>query len=286
MSKLLACFLFLTASLSAIAQDDPAGEIIPAGLPGVEACIPEAVSKLRAPSVFPFHNGLVTAVTAATDLAQTHTVQGLNHLHGGWEFEASRHFAVAMKEDPRCLMAHWGMLLCIISPNPETDACRLAVSERMLQLVSDGEGTELERGYAYGIVKYMEEGPTAAAAAFRKVAEKYQGEVQAEIFAALFGRTGYDETGAITPEQEQAEQRIEKLIKADPDSALPVHAMLLIRAEARICAPVWGWPGSYASSCRTTHHISTCSATMSGAAGSTRRRPPHSGVRPRFTPSG
>ncbi len=72
------------------------------------------------------------------------------------------------------------------------------------------------------------------------MAEKYQGEVQAEIFAALFGRTGYDETGAITPEQEQAEQRIEKLIKADPDSALPVHAMLLIRAEAPDLRPSLG----------------------------------------------
>ena len=232
MPKLLACLILLTASPFASAQDAAAKEKVPTELPGVEACIPKAVSDLGAPTIFPFHNGLVTAVTAATELAQTHTIQGLNHLHGGWEFEASRHFAIAMKEDPRCLMAHWGMLLSMLSPNPETDEYRFAVTERMLQLVSDGEGTELERGYAYGIIKYMEEGPNGAASAFRKVAAKYQGEVQAEIFAALFGRTGYDETGAITPEQELAEQRLEKLIKADPNSALPVHAMLLIRAEA------------------------------------------------------
>jgi tetratricopeptide (TPR) repeat protein len=232
MPKLLACLILLVISLPLFAQDVAVEEKLSNELPGVESCIPKAVSDLRAPSVFPFHNGLITAVTAATRLAQTQTLQGLNHLHGGWEFEASRHFAIAMKEDPRCLMAHWGMLLCILSPNPETDDCRFAVTERMLQLVNDGEGTELERGYAYGIVKYIEEGPKGAASAFRKVANKYPGELQAEIFAALFGRTGYDDNGEATPNQERAEKRLGKLIEADPNSAIPVHAMLLIRAEA------------------------------------------------------
>ncbi len=159
MLKPLACLLFLAVSHPAIAQDGTAEEKVLKEIPEVEACVPKAVDDLAPPTVVSFHKGLVTAVTAATERAQTHTVQGLNHLHGGWEFEASRHFAVAMREDPRCLMAHWGMLLCMLAPNPETDACRIAVLERMLQLVTDGEGTELERGYAYGIVKYMDGGP-------------------------------------------------------------------------------------------------------------------------------
>ena len=232
MPKLLACLILLASCVPSFSQDEAAVENATKQLPGVDACIPKAVSDLGAPAVFPFHNGIVTAITAATGLAQTHTVQGLNHLHGGWEFEASRHFAAAMKEDPRCLMAHWGMLLCILTPNPETDACRFAVSARLLQLVTDGEGTELERGYAYGIVKYLEEGPKGAADAFRKVADKYPGELQAEIFAALFGRTGYDETGEATPDQVLAEERLLKLIEDEPDNALPLHALLLVRAEA------------------------------------------------------
>lgn len=232
MPKLLACLIFLAACAPSYAQDGAAEEALAKDLPSVDACIPKAVKDLGKPAVFPFHKGLVTAVTAATDLAQTHTIQGLNHLHGGWEFEASRHFALAMKEDPRCLMAHWGMLLCILAPNPETDDCRFAVTERLLQLVTDGEGTELERGYAYGIFKYVEEGPKGAASAFRKVADKYPGELQAELFTALFGRTGYDETGEATPEQKLAEERLLKLIGQQPNSALPLHAMLLVHAEA------------------------------------------------------
>ncbi len=206
-------------------------------MPGIGECIPEPVSKLGPPSVFPFHNGLVTAISAANQKAQTHTLQGLNHLHGGWEFEAMRHFAVAMREDPRCLMAHWGMVITMLSPSPETQTHRLSATRRMLELINEGEGTELERGYAYGLIKYIEEGPVGASVAFRKVADKFPGELQAEIFAALFSRTGYDDFGAATPDQAAAEERLLKLIERTPDTSIPIHALLLIRAEAPDLTP-------------------------------------------------
>jgi len=237
MRKLLALFLILTVTHSLHAQeespDTPAEkETLGKELPTVDECIPEAVKNLTEPAVFPFHKGLVTAITASSDLAQVHTLQGLNHLHGGWEFEAMRHFAVAMKEDPTCLMAHWGMVMAMLSPNPETDAYRLATTQRMLQLVTENKGTELERGFAYGLVKYIEGGPKGAADAFRKVADKFPGEMQAEIFAALFSRGGYDELNSATPDQEAAENRLLKLIEKNPENAVPLHALLLIRAEA------------------------------------------------------
>jgi tetratricopeptide (TPR) repeat protein len=225
-------FLLAGISISGAQEEQAAAE-----LPTVADCIPEPVSKLGAPAVFAFHSGLVTAVTAASDTAQRHTIQGLNHLHGGWEFEAMRHFAVAMKEDPRCLMAHWGMVVSMLSPSPETDAHRFAAMNRMLQLINDGEGTELERGFAYGLVKYVEEGPKGASEAFRKVAERFPGEMQAEIFAALFGRTGYDDLGSATPEQETAENRLLALIEKNPANTLPLHALLTIRSEAPDLGP-------------------------------------------------
>ena len=232
MPKLLTLLILLSGIAITYGEVESAPAKEAAKLPSIEECIPEAVSKLGPPSIFAFHNGLVTAISAANEDAQIHTLQGLNHLHGGWEFEAMRHFAVAMKQDPRCLMAHWGMIISMLSPSPETDACRLATANRMLQLIDDGEGTELERGYAYSLVKYIQEGPKGAAEAFRKVANKFPAEVQSEIFAALFVRTGYDELGFITPDQQTAENRLLKLIEREPTNALPLHALLLIRAEA------------------------------------------------------
>ncbi|MEP2774615.1 MAG: hypothetical protein ABJQ29_06470 [Luteolibacter sp.] len=227
MPKLAAFLLLIAGCIHAFSAE----------LPKIEDCIPQSIANLKEPVPRPFPNGLSTAVTAATEKAQLHTLQGLNHLHGGWEFEAMRHFSVAMKEDPRCLLAHWGMVMTMLSPSIETDACRLATTQRLLELINEGEGTDLERGYAYGLLKYMEAGPASASDAFRKVSEKFPNEMQAQIFAALFGRSGYDDLGTIKPDQETAETRLLKLIEANPGNTVPLHALVLIRADAADLRP-------------------------------------------------
>lgn len=198
----------------------------------LEDAIPPAVKALGKPEPREFPGGIAMAVTAANDEAQAAVNQGLNFLHGGWEFEACRHFAVAMRADPDCLLAHWGMAMSLLVPTPPTGKARNAAVERMLDLLDQGKGSDLERGYAYGLVKYLEEGPVSAAAAFRKVAQKFPNDMQAALFAALFGRSGYDESGSATPDQQRAEDELTALGKAHPECPLPLHALLLIRAEA------------------------------------------------------
>ena len=217
---------------SVIVLDEEEIEIaVPAVIPGVEAAIPDPVKALGEPRIMNFPAGIQMAVTATTEKAQVHVNQGMNHLHGGWEFEASRHFAAAMKEDPDCLLAHWGMLITLLVPSPETDSARVAVTARLLDLVDQGKGTELERGYCYGLIKYLEAGPAAAASAFRKVAAKFPNDIQATIFAALFSRGGYDDFGTATPDQEAAEKSLEALVEKHPESPLPLNALLSIRAD-------------------------------------------------------
>ncbi len=50
--------------------------------------------------------------------------------------------------------------------------------------------------------------------------------------AALFGRGGYDELGTATPDQEAAEKSLEDMIAKNPQSPVPLNALLTIRAEA------------------------------------------------------
>lgn len=204
----------------------------PGKTPDVEAAIPDAVKKLGKPAVIAFPNGIQMAVSAATEEAQIHVNQGMNHLHGGWEFEASRHFAAAMRTDPDCLLAHWGMLMSMLTPLRENDRARVAVTARLLDLVDQKKGTELELGYAFGLIKYLEEGPAGASTAFRKVADQFPNDLQAGIFAALFSRSGYDELGSATPDQEAAENSLLAMMAKHPDSPLPLNALLTIRAEA------------------------------------------------------
>ena len=197
----------------------------------VEDAIPASVKALGTPTMMDFPAGIRMAVSASTADAQAHVIQGLNHLHGGWEFEASRHFAVAMREDPECLLAHWGMVMSLLNPSPETGEARNAATDRLYDLVEKGKGTELERGYAYGLIKYIEEGPNGAATAFRKVAQKFPNELQAGVFAALFSRGGYDAAGDATPTQIAAEKTLLDLIAKFSDNPIPINALLMIRAE-------------------------------------------------------
>jgi tetratricopeptide (TPR) repeat protein len=232
MPKWITLLGLLAFHMTALAQEPSAKKPAEPEVPSVAACIPPWISAAEKPSLFPFHNGLVIAIIAENETAQTHTLQGLNHLHGGWDFEAIRHFAVAMQADPRCLMAHWGMIMSMLATSPETDSYRLATSQRLLELVADGEGTELERGFAYCLIKYIDEGPKGAELAFRKVSEKFPRDVQSEIFTILFSRGGYDLVGEITTSQAEAEKRLLKLIERLPSNTLPLHAYLLIKAEA------------------------------------------------------
>ena len=201
-------------------------------MPELKACIPPWVAAAPTPRIFPFHNALVLEIGAENETAQVHTLQGINHLHGSWDFEASRHFSIAMKADPRCLMAHWGMIMSMLDRSTESDPYRIATTERLLGLIADGEGSELEQGLAYGLIKYLESGPQAAAIAFRKVADKFPNDIQAEVFAALFSRGGYDSSGNITAAQAESEQRLLKLIERTPNHSIPLHALLLVRSEA------------------------------------------------------
>ncbi|MBK1883435.1 tetratricopeptide repeat protein [Luteolibacter pohnpeiensis] len=201
-------------------------------IPSVEEAIPPCVKALQAPTHTEFPQGIKMAVTAKNDHVQAEVLEGLNHLHSGWEFEASRHFAVAMREDPDCLLATWGMVMSLLAPSPETNPARDAAAERLLYLVDEGKGNELERGYAYGMIKYLREGSKEAANAFYKVAERFPNDLQAAIFSSLFGRGGYDDFDEATPDQKNSEKILEGLIAKNPENPIPLHALLLIRAEA------------------------------------------------------
>jgi len=201
------------------------------GVPDVAEAIPPAIAALQAPAIFDFNGGLKMAVMTTSDKAQVHVNQGLNHLHGGWETEAARHFAVAMREDPDCLLAHWGMVMALLTPSPETGPARNAATDRLLMLIERGKGSDLERGYAFGLIKYIEGGPKEAAAAFHSVAKRFPNDPQAPILEALFSRGGFDDSGDPTPDQERSERILRGIMEKRPDDPLSLNALLTIRAD-------------------------------------------------------
>lgn len=201
-------------------------------VPGPGAAVPAPVAALEAPSLTPFCRMSPMAVAAATDEVQAHVNLGMHHLHGGWEFEAVRHFAAALKGDPDCLLAHWGMAMALMPNHPEQDVARQAALARMRALADAEAGTALERAYVEALEAMLDGGAATASAAFAAVADRYPNDLHASVFAAMFGRGGYNELGEPVPAQAAAERRLEGLIAKHPDSVVPLHAWLMIRAEA------------------------------------------------------
>jgi predicted Zn-dependent protease len=215
--------MFVSLGL-AFAQEEP--------LPGVDAVISKRLKEFPAPAAVPIPKGIVMAVSAADPKAQQHVRDGLANLHGGWDFEAYRHFCAALELDPDCLMAHWGVVVALIDPEPDLLDERAAALRRMVALVEAEAGTELERSYAYAIAVFFDKGAAAASDAFRKVAKKFPNDPQLKLLAAAFGRSGYADDGTANPDQEQAEVLLDEMLTLDPDQPLYLHAYLTVRAEA------------------------------------------------------
>ena len=153
-------------------------------VPGVEAVISERVKKLPPPAASPVPRSITMAVTASDPEAQKHVLEGVADLHGGWDFQAYRRFCAALAIDPDCLMAHWGVVMALISPEPDLLDERTAALRRMVDLVGKDAGTELERSYAYAVGVFFDQGPAAAADAYRKVSEKFPNDPQLKLLVA------------------------------------------------------------------------------------------------------
>jgi tetratricopeptide (TPR) repeat protein len=201
-------------------------------VPGIDAVIAARLKELPEPVASAIPKGIMMAVTAAEPKAQQHVLDGLANLHGGWDFEAYRHFCAALQLDPDCLMAHWGVVVALVSPEPDLLDERTAALRRMVELVEQEAGSELERSYAYAIAVFFDKGAAAASDAFRKVSEKFPNDPQLKLMAAAFGRSGYGDDGSPNPDQEKAETLLDGMLTRDPDHPLYLNAYLTIRAEA------------------------------------------------------
>ena len=201
-------------------------------VPEVEALISQQVAAMPEPSAPAVEGGVGMLVTTASDEVQERVRWGLTCLHAGWDFEAYRHFCVALKEDDGCLMAHWGAVVSLLQSGPARAAERGAAMERMMALVDAGQGTDLERRYAYGLVKLATEGIGEAADAFARTADEYPRDAQARMLSCLFGRGGYDEFGDATPDQGRAVAEMREVVAANPASSYLLYGLLAIRAEA------------------------------------------------------
>ena len=101
----------------------------------IDKVIHPVVAKLPPPE---FEDEIVSipmAVSSRSSLASRHVLQGLAYIQAAWDFEAYRHFCEAVKADPDCLMAYWGIGLALAAPNNEFTAQRQVAELRMIEMM-------------------------------------------------------------------------------------------------------------------------------------------------------
>lgn len=197
----------------------------------IEDVITDSVAGLKPPRWYPELLSVNLAITANSAEVQKHVSHGTALIHAGWDFEAYRHFVEAIKADPDCAMAYWGISLSLANPNTEHTKERFAAVERMLDLVRQGKTTPVEQGQIESLSFIFSQEPQKAPEVFELVAREFPNNIQLALMAAFMKRDGYDPLFGAGPGQKTAVEEVTKLLKDNPDSQMALSIWVSLYTE-------------------------------------------------------
>ncbi len=234
----------LMTSLPLVADEKPANVVAAADAIKVEGkfdakfCIAPRVAKLGPPK-FQLEAAVPSMMVATnSELAQKHVEHGFALVSAQWDFEAYRHFAAAIQQDPECLMAYAGMCLALARPFNEDLAYRNVAMERMLDLVeavdelNEAVFPDYECRFATAVATLLVDSPRKAGEMFYRIADFYPNESLARLFGIFLLRGGYDEFGDARPTQVAAIKDMKALMEKNPDDLMIIEYYLALVAES------------------------------------------------------
>jgi len=163
-------------------------------------------------------------ITTTSPEAQRWFNHGLNHLHGFWEFEAYRSFLEALKHDPNCAMAYWGICMSLPGNDNEALAERTAALEIALSFSEDISSHE--QLYLDMIKKLISGGPAQATDALRKIVRVHPEDLNATAWLGFWLRDGYWEDGSAKSGTEEAITLLKEGLKKQPDHIALNHYLI------------------------------------------------------------
>ena len=225
------------------------GQTIPLVGPPVEArtvypfsvgqVIHPVVAELPPPDFVEEIISIPMAISSPSALASKHVLQGLAHIQAAWDFEAYRHFCEALKLDPDCMMAYWGIGLALAAPNNEFTQQRQVAVMRMIELIDatrevNGKqlpiATKMEQDYALALAELFRL-TGKVGEAFKRLADAYPGNLQSQCLAIYLQRDGYDQFGP-RAKQALAIEQMEELVEANPDNVAVLGFWVMLHGEA------------------------------------------------------
>ena len=172
--------------------------------------------------------GIVNFKTSCNEVAQRRFDRGMRYQHSYWYLNAKEVFEEAIKADPSCAMAHWGIALTLMD-NPHNPIPRPNLAPGLAAITKAkeiGAKTERERDYIDALmVMYADYEKIPHAQRMRalrdaqeKVATKYPDDDEAQIAYAITLNTSADLNDKSYAQQNKGAAILEPISKR-----LPLH---------------------------------------------------------------
>ncbi len=229
--------LSLAFVLFAIAQENTTNTQKEVAQFDVASVIAGPVAQLEVPELRSGMGESSLLVFSDSEEAREHVRQGFSLLHASWDFEAYRHFAVAVEADSQCLMAYCGIVLSLMNPQHEFHEQRARAYNRMLTLAEFKQDSEFyypenERMYAVGLAELVVNGMQNSVRVFRQLAQNYPNDIQAQLFSTYLSRGGYNALGNPRLKQREAIKRFQKLAEQYLEDPMVLNFLVIAQAEA------------------------------------------------------
>lgn len=184
--------------------------------------------------------GKVTFPTSCNPKAHAQFVTGVAKLHSYWFGEARKSFDAALKEDPNCAIAYWGIALDYLGnslsspPLPKNAQTAWEALETARSMGTTGAKTERERDYIEALSTYYRDHDKVPVntrlAAYTKATEqltqKYPDDFEAWVFYALNLQASAPKNDVKYTQQRQSAAILETLLTKNPEHPGVVHFLI------------------------------------------------------------
>lgn len=181
--------------------------------------------------------GKVTFATSCNAKAHAQFVTGVAMLHSYWFGEARKTFDAALKEDPNCAIAYWGIALDYLGNSLSAPPQRKnaeAAWQALEKARSIGAKTERERDYIEAISTYYRDHDKvpvntrllAYSRATEQLTQRYPDDFEAWVFYALNLQATAPKNDVKYTNQLKSAEILEKLLTKNPEHPGVVHFLI------------------------------------------------------------
>lgn len=216
-SRLLILITLLTYALTAV---EPACRCCSGSLSAAETA-----ETLPAPTVRDGIGTLPFPLSTKSPHAKLWVERGIAYLHAFWELEAARAFHQALKLDPNCAMAYWGLCMSMPGKNLPPDSPRSRYLAKAKELSANA--SLWEKAHISALDALLNQDTNAALKIYNAHINQNPDDLDALAFSAYWIRDGWDlRTGKPNQGTAQGLTLLNIALKKNPQHCGAMHYLI------------------------------------------------------------